>query len=80
MIFIQRKLRGLDKQMEDDEDVFVDAHDESIDQAIMEAAGVDDNSDKMVESIQIKSRQDSIKDSRSSWIAAECPWTVLNLI
>ena len=66
MIFIQRKLRGLDKQMEDDEDVFVDAHDESIDQAIMEAAGVDDNSDKMVESIQIKSRQDSIKDSRSS--------------
>ena len=55
----------------DNEDVFVDAHDESIDAAIMEAAGVDDNTDKMVETIQIKAaaagkRHDSIKDSRSS--------------
>lgn len=65
---LQTKLRGLDKQMEDDlDEVFVDAHDDSIDAAIMEAAGVDDNTDKMVESIQIKGqRQDSIKDSRSS--------------
>lgn len=45
----------------------------SIDEAIAEAAGVEDNNDKMVESIQIsshqqtaKARQDSIKDSRSS--------------
>ena len=36
--------------------LFVDAHDESaeIERAIMEAAGVDDNTDKIVESIQAR--------------------------
>jgi len=70
---LKSKLRSLDREMEAvaDDDLFVDAHDNSIDAAIAEAAGVDDNNDKIVESIQItrqqaKARQDSIKDSRSS--------------
>jgi len=74
---LKTKLQGLDRLMQEtmdpeDDELFVDAHDESteIERAIMEAAGVDDNTDKIVESIQLKSskggRNNSIKDTRSS--------------
>jgi len=73
---LKTKLLGLDRLMQEtmdpEEELFVDAHDESaeIERAIMEAAGVDDNTDKIVESIQLKSskggRNNSIKDTRSS--------------